>query len=95
MSIPGKDLPKLRKKARPESDHAYDQRLERLKSLRNSRAKEIEMEPGLLCPNGTLQAVARAAPDELEQLEAVTELRRWQRSVLGESEMLEAVRHPR
>ncbi len=95
MAIPGKDLPKLRKVARPESDHSYDQRLERLKVLRNSRAKEVDMEPGLLCPNGTLQAVARSAPDEPGQLEAVTELRRWQRSVLGVSEILEAVKTPK
>jgi len=90
LSVPGKELPKLRRPTRPEADHAYDQRLERLKTLRNRRAKENNMEPGLICPNGTLQAVARAAPETIEQLEAVTEMRQWQRSVLGAAEILEA-----
>jgi ribonuclease D len=91
LAIPGKDLPKLRRATRQEADHTYDQTLERLKALRNKRAKEIKMEPGLLCPNGTLQLVARAAPEGIGQLEAVTEMRRWQRSVLGASEILAAV----
>jgi ribonuclease D len=91
LAIPGKDLPKIRRAKRQEADHAYDQTLERLKALRNNRAKDIKMEPGLLCPNGTLQAVARAAPEEIGQLETVTEMRHWQRSVLGEREILAAV----
>jgi ribonuclease D len=95
LAVPGKELPKLRRATRPEADHAYDQRLERLKTLRNRRAKENNMEPGLLCPNGTLQAVARAAPETIEQLEAVTEMRRWQRSVLGAAEILEAAGKPK
>jgi ribonuclease D len=95
LAIPGKDLPKPRRVTRPEADHDYDQRLERLKALRNDKAKEIDMEPGLLCPNGTLQAVARAAPDAISQLEAVTEMRRWQRSVLGEERILAAASGPK
>ena len=31
-------------------------------SARNRRAKDVEMESGMLCPNGTLQAIARAIP---------------------------------
>ena len=91
LAIPAQDLPRQHKVARPVSDHAYDQRLDRLKALRNRRAKEIDMESGLLCPNGTLQAVARVAPGTIDQLESVTEMRRWQRLVLGEEEILTAV----
>jgi len=94
LAIPGKDLPVLRKAKRPEIDHAYDQRLERLKVLRNQRAKDVEMDPGLLCPNGTLQAVARAAPTTVDQLASVPEIRRWQRTVLGEKEIVASVRGP-
>ncbi len=94
LAIPGKDLPLVRRTARPESDHAYDQRLERLKALRNRRAKEVQMEPGLFCPNGTLQAVARAAPEASDQLQSVTEMRKWQRFVLGEESIIASVRGP-
>ena len=92
LGILGKDLPLVRRVMRPESDHAYDQRLERLKALRNRRAKEVEMEPGLLCPNGTLQAVARAAPEAVDQLQPVAEMRKWQRLVLGEEAIISSVR---
>jgi ribonuclease D len=91
LELPGKDLPVVRKVMRAETDHAYDQRLERLKTLRNRRAKEVEMEPGLLCPNGTLQAVARAVPEAIDRLELVTEMRKWQRLVLGEEEIIASV----
>jgi len=91
LAVPGRDLPVLRRVVRPESDHAYDLRLERLKALRNQRAQDVELEPGLLCPNGTLQAVARAAPETVVQLESVVEMRGWQRRSLGEAEILAAV----
>jgi ribonuclease D len=92
LAVPRKELPKIKRSARPEHDHAYDRRLDRLKALRNSRAAEIAMEPGTLCPNGTLQAIARAAPRSLEQLKEIAELRQWQRGVLGSDEILEAAR---
>ncbi|MFC1639835.1 ribonuclease D [Gemmatimonadota bacterium] len=91
LAIPGKGLPEVRRAMRPETDHAYDQRLERLKTLRNRRAKEVKMEPGLLCPNGTLQAVARAAPKVVAELKSVAEIRKWQRLVLGEAEIIARV----
>ncbi len=92
LATSGKDLPRLRKGKRPEADHAYDSRLERLKALRNKRARDVGLDSGLLCPNGTLQAVARAAPETVEQLQEISELRRWQISVLGVDEILAAVR---
>lgn len=67
-----------------------ERRIERLKELRNARAKALGMEPGVLCPNGTLEAVARAAPRTAAQLDQVSELRKWQREALGERTLLEA-----
>jgi len=85
------DLPVLRRQSRPAHDRTYDRRLDALKILRNRRAKEIAMEPGMLCPNGTLQAVARAAPTAEKHLSAIVELREWQADVLGKKEMLAAI----
>jgi len=92
LSVPRKDLPAIKRSARPEHDHCYDRRLERLKALRNKRAEEISLDPGTLCPNGTLQAIARAAPTSERQLKEVAELREWQAAVLGSSDLLEAAR---
>jgi ribonuclease D len=92
LAVPRKDLPAIKRSARPEHDHSYDRRLERLKVLRNKRAEENSLDPGTLCPNGTLQAIARAAPTTEKQLRAVTELREWQAAVLRPGDVLEAVR---
>jgi ribonuclease D len=76
---------------RPDPDPRYDQRLERLKEIRNERADVVELAPGLVCPNGTLQEVARAVPQSASELDGVGELRRWQREVVGDAAILAAV----
>jgi ribonuclease D len=91
LAVPQSEWPRVRRSRRPPPDPAYDQRLERLKHLRNVRARAIDLDPGLVCPNGTLQAIARAAPMSPGNLERIDELRRWQREVLGDEPLLEAV----
>jgi ribonuclease D len=89
--VPQSELPAIKRPLRPEHNQAYDRRLEALKRLRNRRAKEVGMEPGMLCPNGTLQAVARAASSGGKQLSSIAELRKWQANVLGTDEILAAI----
>lgn len=92
LGVPKDQLPTIKRPARAEHNPAYDRSLERLKLLRNRRAKELDMQPGLLCPNGTLQAVARAAPSNRKELGRVREIRAWQARALGETDILAAVR---
>jgi ribonuclease D len=68
-------------------------RVERLKTARNQLAPKLGLQPGVLCPNGTLEAIARANPRTLEELAAVPELRNWQRGEIGR-ELLAAVAEP-
>ncbi len=91
IAVPQAELPVVKRRARPEHDPAYDKRLELLKNLRNRRAKDVGMESGMLCPNGTLQAVARATPTTEKQLSKVKELRKWQAEVLGKQEIVAAM----
>jgi ribonuclease D len=69
------------------------ERLERLKSARNNAAARLNLAPGVLCPNGTLEQIARAEPRTLDDLAAIPELRVWQRKVMGE-ELLQASTAP-
>jgi ribonuclease D len=78
LAIPDRDLPRLERPARKPADTAYDARLERLKLARNDLAERYQLAPGILCPNGTLEAIARVNPGTLEQMTAIRELRRWQ-----------------
>jgi ribonuclease D len=94
LDTPADRLPRIRRSRRPTPDPDYDARLERLKSVRTEAAKRIGMDPGLLCPNGTLQAIARIAPLDVADLDAVTELRSWQREVIGDRALVAAARDP-
>jgi ribonuclease D len=90
MALAEDALPRTVRKRRPVLDPGYEIRLERLKQLRDACAQQCDLHPGLLCPNGTLQAVARAAPSTPADLATIAELRKWQRQVLGEFAILEA-----
>jgi ribonuclease D len=92
LETPHADLPAVKRSARPKHDRAYDRRLEQLKLLRDRRSKEMNMDPGMLCPNGTLQAIARKEPTTEKQLSGVAELREWQSVVLGKDRILAALR---
>ncbi len=85
-------LPRAVRTPRPKSDPVFDRRVERLKQLRDERAKSLSLPAGVLCPNGTIQALARAAPTDTVGLKGVNELRNWQRKAIGEKAILGAVR---
>jgi ribonuclease D len=58
-------------------DHAADRRLAALKEWRARRASELSMDPGVLCPNSALEAIAWRAPRMPEDLESLEELKGW------------------
>jgi ribonuclease D len=93
LSVPEAELPRIERTPRRPPDAAYEARLERLKAVRNQLAGEYDLAPGILCPNGTLEAIARMNPATVEQLAEVPELRRWQRREFG-GRLLTAVRQP-
>jgi len=93
MAIPERDLPRLPRPPRRVPDPAADARFDRLKAARNIIAKRLDLAPGVACPNGTLEEIARRAPTRLEELEAIPSLRRWQRIEFGR-ELLHAAAEP-
>lgn len=85
LELPESEIPRLARAARRPPDPAYEARLERLKALRNELAARYELAPGVLCPNGTLEAIARAEPRSVEELRSIPELRRWQIEEIGDA----------
>jgi ribonuclease D len=83
LDIPERDLPRIARPARRVPDAAYEARVERLKGVRNVLALRYDLAPGVLCPNGILEAVARTNPATLEQMSQIRELRRWQFREIG------------
>lgn len=55
----------------------------RLKGLRAARATALGLDPGVLCPNSILAGLAAAPRLERNEIDGLTDLRRWQREALG------------
>jgi ribonuclease D len=83
LDIPEGDLPRVERLPRQAPDAAYEARLERLKAVRNVLALRYELAPGILCPNGILEAVARINPATLQDMAKIRELHRWQLREIG------------
>lgn len=84
LALPDDKLPKYPRPPRHKPDPVYEERLERLKAARNALAREYDLQPGVLCPNGTLEAIARAAPASVAELRRIPEVRKWQAAEFGE-----------
>jgi ribonuclease D len=83
LSVPEKDLPKFPRSERHVADPVFDQAVDRLKRVRNEMAERLGLDPGVLCPKGTLEAVARARPKTPAALGGIHEIRKWQVELLG------------
>ena len=90
LAVPDADLPRFERTRRPPPDPAFDARLERLKAARNAAAERLGLQPGVLCPNGILEGIARVEPKSVDEMSNVQEMRKWQREVLG-AELLAAM----
>jgi ribonuclease D len=91
LNTPPEKYPKVQRAPRPKVSRSAQQRIERLKALRQRAASDLGIEIGVLCPNGTLQAIAVAAPTTSKELRKVNDLKRWQGKALGETEVLHAL----
>jgi ribonuclease D len=77
------DLPRFPKAARWDRDPDFDERVSRLKTVRDVAATELDLDPGVLCSRDRMEAVARRNPRHVDELAEIPELRRWQAEVLG------------
>jgi ribonuclease D len=85
IECPEAQLPRFPKAPRWERDPDFDSRVTALKTVRDAAAHRLDMDPGVLCARDRLEAVARRNPMSADELDEVTELRRWQRAELGEA----------
>ncbi len=64
-------------------DRRTERRLGRLKRWRSGRAKELELDPGVLCPNSALEAIAWCDPGAPSQICELVEVKAWFASEFG------------
>lgn len=84
MEAPESDLPKFPKGQRWNKDRDFDEKVTRLKSVRDAAATRLELDPGVLCSRERLENIARSGAKTVEDLAAVPDLRRWQIEEMGE-----------
>lgn len=84
LAVSESALPRFPKAARWDRDPDFDARVGALKTVRDAAATRLDLDPGVLCSRDRMEAVARKNPESLQELESVSELRGWQREVLGE-----------
>ena len=64
--------------------------IDKLKDIRDRIAADLKIDSSLLAPRHVLTAIATQRPTTPAELESVPNLRRWQRSLLGEAILLAA-----
>lgn len=91
LAVADSDLPRFpRGPRRPPPDPEFDARLQALKARRNTLAESFGLQPGVLCPNAILEAIARDTPGSVEALTTIPGMREWQRKEIG-AELLETI----
>jgi ribonuclease D len=70
-------IPKLDTGGRRRMDRRTEKRLAALKAWRGPRAEALKIDPGVLCPNAALEAIAWCAPGNAEDMKALPELKSW------------------
>lgn len=95
VAVPDAELPRFPKAARWDRDPDFDARTTALKTVRDAAASRLDLDPGVLCSRDRLESVARKNPSTREELDAISELRNWQKAELGEDFLKALVAHRR
>jgi len=83
IEVPEAELPKFPKGQRWNKDRDFDDKVARLKAVRDAAATRLELDPGVLCSRERMENVARSGAKTIEELAAVPDLRRWQIEEMG------------
>jgi ribonuclease D len=83
-------LPRQVGTGRRRMDRHADRRLTALKRWRTQRAPDLSLDPGVLCPNSTLEAIAWRAPESVAEMKELPEVKGWFLREFG-SEIVEVV----
>jgi ribonuclease D len=81
--VPEAELPKFPRGQRWNKDRDFDERVARLKAVRDSAASRLELDPGVLCSRERLENIARSGAKTIDDLASVPDLRRWQIEEMG------------
>jgi ribonuclease D len=84
IDVAEEHLPRFPRAAKWDREEDFDSRVTKLKTVRDSTATRLNLDPGVLCSRERLEAVARRRPAKVKDLEDVPGLRKWQIGEMGE-----------
>ena len=90
LEIAEEHLPRFPRAAKWDREDDFEERVTKLKTVRDSTATRLSLDPGVLCSRERLEAIVRKRPERVKDLEDVPGLRRWQISEMGD-EFIEAL----
>ncbi len=90
LALAHRELPAYPKTVSKRKTPAVQQRIGKLKAMREKQSTSLGMEPGFLINNALITRLAFDPPGSLESLDAVSGLRNWQKHALGQ-EILNAI----
>ncbi len=76
-----------KKKSRP-VPAAVTRRIKELKQWRQQKAEALEIDPYLIIPKSAMKQIAENPPDTPEDLDAIVELKQWQKEMFGHEWMM-------
>jgi ribonuclease D len=91
LEIAEEHLPRFPRAAKWDREDDFEERVSKLKTVRDSAATRLLLDPGVLCSRERLEAIVRKRPERVKDLEDVSGLRRWQIAEMGE-EFVEALK---
>ncbi|MEJ5359592.1 MAG: HRDC domain-containing protein [Desulfobacterales bacterium] len=83
LELPEDRLPRYPRRPRSPLNAAAGERLQRLRRWRERKARELGLEPSLVCSKAAMRSLAERKPRTEAELEALAELRPWQRAAFG------------
>jgi ribonuclease D len=83
LAIPETDLPRFPPSIRPQVIPAVAARVKTLKEWREKKARELNLDPGVVISNSLIDQIGEKHPTGPEDLELIPELRQWQKQSFG------------
>ncbi len=83
LEVPDSELPHYPRMQRREKDPQAEQRFNRLKDWRKKKAETLQLDPGVLINNASLEELAKRWPKQVAELEDIPLMKRWQVRELG------------
>ena len=84
LDVADNDLPRFPRAPKWDREEDFDDRVTKLKTVRDAAATRLNLDPGVLCSRERLEAIVRKKPTKASDLEDVPGLRRWQIAEMGD-----------